>query len=238
VNQQLHCLALELLVVSFLNLLFLHGFSLFTLSFRVRKIRGGSYQGNVRHRCQEVPSCSSSRFSCANWSVAESFWIFRVRLKVPPSSLGAYYEAGNICAAFYAADALLDEDSLVQDLQTCLICIEFSRTKKWPCSEVTEDLTRVRWHRRIDRDQRALQLLRKVKGHTCEVCGFDFEARYGDLGRGFIEIHHLTPISELEGLVVSKNPERDYAALCSNCHSMIHRTEAVHDLNALRVRLH
>src|SRR5258708_15354634 len=42
VNQQLHCLALELLVVSFLNLLFLHGFSLFTLSFRVRKIRGGS----------------------------------------------------------------------------------------------------------------------------------------------------------------------------------------------------
>jgi hypothetical protein len=43
VNQQLHCLALELLVVSFLNLLFLHGFSLFTLSFRVRKIRGGSH---------------------------------------------------------------------------------------------------------------------------------------------------------------------------------------------------
>jgi hypothetical protein len=35
-------LALELLAVSFLNLLFLHGFSFFTLSFRVRKIRGGS----------------------------------------------------------------------------------------------------------------------------------------------------------------------------------------------------
>jgi hypothetical protein len=42
VNQQLHRLALELLAVSFLNLLFLHGFSFFTLSFRVRKIRGGS----------------------------------------------------------------------------------------------------------------------------------------------------------------------------------------------------
>jgi hypothetical protein len=42
VNQQLHRLALELLVVSFLNLLFLHGFSLFTLSFRVRKFREGS----------------------------------------------------------------------------------------------------------------------------------------------------------------------------------------------------
>jgi hypothetical protein len=35
-------LALELLVVPFCDLFFLHGFSLFTLSFRVRKIRGGS----------------------------------------------------------------------------------------------------------------------------------------------------------------------------------------------------
>jgi hypothetical protein len=42
VNQQLHRLALELLVVPFCDLFFLHGFSLFTLSFRVRKIRGGS----------------------------------------------------------------------------------------------------------------------------------------------------------------------------------------------------
>src|SRR5260221_11358246 len=59
VNQQLHCLALELLVVSFLNLLFLHGFSLFTLSFRVRKIRGGSqsqtdsrFVHTVNHPCK------------------------------------------------------------------------------------------------------------------------------------------------------------------------------------------
>jgi len=42
VNQQLHRLALELLVVPFYDLFFVHGFSLFTLSFRVRKIRGAS----------------------------------------------------------------------------------------------------------------------------------------------------------------------------------------------------
>jgi hypothetical protein len=48
VNQQLHRLALELLVVSLLNLLFLHGFSLFTLSFRVRKIRGASKRVDAR----------------------------------------------------------------------------------------------------------------------------------------------------------------------------------------------
>jgi hypothetical protein len=36
----------------------------------------------------------------------------------------------------------------------------------------------------------------------------------------FIEIHHLVPISEFQGLMVSSRPERDYAALCSNCHSI------------------
>jgi hypothetical protein len=41
-NQQLHCLALKLLIVSLLYLLFFRGLSHFTLSFRVRQIRGGS----------------------------------------------------------------------------------------------------------------------------------------------------------------------------------------------------
>jgi hypothetical protein len=42
VNHQLYCLALKLLVVSLLNLLLFHGLSHFTLSYRVRQIRGGS----------------------------------------------------------------------------------------------------------------------------------------------------------------------------------------------------
>jgi hypothetical protein len=42
VNHQLDCLALKLLVVSFLYLLLSHGLSHFTLRFRVRQIGGGS----------------------------------------------------------------------------------------------------------------------------------------------------------------------------------------------------
>jgi len=49
----------------------------------------------------------------------------------------------------------------------------------------------------------------------------------------FIEIHHLVPISEFQGWMVSSHLERDYAALCSNCHSM----KVVHDIEALRARL-
>lgn len=32
---------------------------------------------------------------------------------------------------------------------------------------------------------------------TCEVCGFDFVSQYGELGRRFIECHHLLPLAML-----------------------------------------
>jgi 5-methylcytosine-specific restriction protein A len=86
-------------------------------------------------------------------------------------------------------------------------------------------------------DAQAIQLVKKAKGYTCEVCGLNFESRHGEIGKDFIEIRHLVPISELQGLMVSSHPERDYAAPCSNCHSMIHRMKAVHDIEALRARL-
>lgn len=56
---------------------------------------------------------------------------------------------------------------------------------------------------------------------NCEVCGFDFEARYGEIGREFIEGHHTKPVSELEP--GEQTRVEDIALLCSNCHSMIHR---------------
>jgi len=34
-------------------------------------------------------------------------------------------------------------------------------------------------------------------GTTCTACGFDFEAVYGALGKGFIHVHHLRPLAEV-----------------------------------------
>jgi 5-methylcytosine-specific restriction protein A len=57
----------------------------------------------------------------------------------------------------------------------------------------------------------------------CEVpnCGFDFEVTYGQIGEGFIEVHHLRPLSEADGPTVTSLD--DLAIVCSNCHAMIHR---------------
>ncbi len=54
------------------------------------------------------------------------------------------------------------------------------------------------------------------------VCNFNFEDKYGPLGKGFIEVHHVKPISEYQ-LEKSTNPEVDLAVLCANCHRMVHR---------------
>jgi len=60
----------------------------------------------------------------------------------------------------------------------------------------------------------------------CEVCEFCFEDIYGELGQGFIEIHHEEPLfqypdegfeSYIEDAIEKMKP------VCSNCHSMIHR---------------
>ena len=54
----------------------------------------------------------------------------------------------------------------------------------------------------------------------CEVCGFDFLENYGERGEGFIECHHIKPLSESdEGNETKIN---DLALLCANCHRMVH----------------
>lgn len=59
-------------------------------------------------------------------------------------------------------------------------------------------------------------------GCRCQACGFDFRAKYGELGRNFIEVHHVVPLSTLDE-PVNVDAETDLVCLCSNCHRMIHR---------------
>ena len=60
-----------------------------------------------------------------------------------------------------------------------------------------------------------------VFGYSCMACGFDFEQIYGDIGEGFIHVHHITPVSQMDaGYVV--DPTQDLIPLCPNCHAMAH----------------
>ena len=54
------------------------------------------------------------------------------------------------------------------------------------------------------------------------ICGFDFGQKYGELGKGYIEVHHIKSLATLEQEVVI-NPETDLICVCENCHRMLHR---------------
>lgn len=62
----------------------------------------------------------------------------------------------------------------------------------------------------------------EIHGSVCQICGFDFEKTYGKIGKGFIEVHHKVPLSDLDN-EVRINPETDLICVCSNCHRMLHR---------------
>lgn len=59
----------------------------------------------------------------------------------------------------------------------------------------------------------------------CQVCGFDFKKRYGEIGAGYIEVHHTKPISDYDDEHDVK--VEDLVCLCANCHAMAHRRRPV-----------
>lgn len=84
----------------------------------------------------------------------------------------------------------------------------------------------LRIHLVYERDHKLIKkakevFLKKNNNLYCEICGFDFEKKYGDIGKGYIEGHHLIPVSQIPPGYHSKI--EDICFVCSNCHKMIHR---------------
>jgi len=61
----------------------------------------------------------------------------------------------------------------------------------------------------------------------CDACNFNYKRFYGvEIGKGFIEIHHLKPVFKLGGQSLEQTIAeaiRNVVPVCSNCHRMIHR---------------
>lgn len=70
-------------------------------------------------------------------------------------------------------------------------------------------------------------------GLNCYVCGFNFERVYGDLGLGFIHIHHTIPLHTIKK-EYKINIKTDLVPVCPNCHAMLHRAKPVLSIKELR----
>ena len=73
-----------------------------------------------------------------------------------------------------------------------------------------------------ERDREARNKCIETHGCKCCVCGMDFENMYGELGKGFIHVHHIVPISKI-GKEYKIDPIKDLVPVCPNCHAMLHR---------------
>jgi len=87
-----------------------------------------------------------------------------------------------------------------------------------------------------ERNARARTACIEHHGLNCAVCGFNFEARYGAIGRDFIHVHHLRPLALTDG-EYKICPVEDLRPVCPNCHAMLHRGDPVLAIDELRVML-
>jgi 5-methylcytosine-specific restriction enzyme A len=148
------------------------------------------------------------------------------------------YVAGHALGASYTLDSLPDEPTLRADLQMIVRAYRALTYRGGTDADVetqsdlqeefgieSASVTETRkyaYHRKIERN-RATKKAKQFHGTRCQACDLSFPERYGTIGEGFIEAHHLKPIGTLEeGVTVRYDISADFAVLCSNCHRMIH----------------
>jgi predicted HNH restriction endonuclease len=78
---------------------------------------------------------------------------------------------------------------------------------------------------------------KKKHGFVCQICNFDFGRAYGPLGEGYIEAHHLNPLSERDPSTWTdklRTSVNEVCVLCSNGHRMVHRRRPALSIDEVR----
>lgn len=115
------------------------------------------------------------------------------------------------------------KDRSDQELEAFVL--SFTKPNDPPLEARTEGGEKVFTSTRRERDPKLRDDAIRFHGFDCMACGFNFEKFYGDIGKKFIEVHHVVPLSKAGK--VKTNPKTDLVVLCSNCHSMVHRRKDI-----------
>jgi len=72
-----------------------------------------------------------------------------------------------------------------------------------------------------ERDPKARAACLNKHGYRCVVCRMSFSEIYGEIGDGFIHVHHKKPLAAIR-TEYTVNPKSDLIPVCPNCHAMLH----------------
>jgi 5-methylcytosine-specific restriction enzyme A len=145
---------------------------------------------------------------------------FSNSLPINPIDLGSNarlpgdYVAGHAIGASYEMTTLPDEATLQADLQNCVRAYRAltyrggTDAEAGSQSELQEEFgiapgasvietRKYVYHRKIERNATAVKQAKKFHGTRCQSCDLEFSERYGEIGEGFIEAHHLRLLPRL-----------------------------------------
>lgn len=84
-----------------------------------------------------------------------------------------------------------------------------------------------------ERNEKAKKQCLEYWKTNCMVCNFSFEKMYGNVGKDFIHVHHLKPLSQI-GKEYQINPIDDLRPVCPNCHAMLHKKNPPYSIEELK----
>jgi len=73
-------------------------------------------------------------------------------------------------------------------------------------------------------------------GYKCQICEFDFEKVYGEIGKNFIHVHHKVDISII-GENYKVDPIKDLIPVCPNCHAMLHKRKPAYNPEEIKSQI-
>ncbi|VVM61684.1 hypothetical protein PS631_01324 [Pseudomonas fluorescens] len=138
----------------------------------------------------------------------------------------------------YPVEVVDAADSLPVKVVWGFVSQDYKRAERdLDSSSIVEGAVSVRAIKVYERDRGARLKCISHWGWQCFVCGFDFQKVYGGLGKDFIHVHHLQPISEMGG-EYHLDPVQDLRPVCPNCHAMLHRSVPVLTVEELKSQMH
>ena len=70
-------------------------------------------------------------------------------------------------------------------------------------------------------------------GYKCQICEFNFEKVYGEIGKDFIHVHHIVDISTI-GENYKVDPIKDLIPVCPNCHAILHKKGLAYSIKEMK----
>lgn len=153
----------------------------------------------------------------------------RIALQVYKDSILYYEQCRNNNTSMKKDREIYDKHSQILD-------------KNYSAKTIEDEINEEYWEGKLsrvninicERNSKARNKCIESKEKKCAVCGFDFEQVYGELGKDFIHVHHVNPISTKEKEYKIDNIEDELIPVCPNCHAMLHRKKEVISIETLR----